>query len=129
MGMVEKSAEVEKFIKDVKRRNLKIVPFRKTQFCIAMARFYHGKFQTMICSADCSVFLLLTKLLGCLVVLVMHNFSRNETNTPGHILVLVLIISNHNMTLMICDILMSDKLSVIDKPSRNHNQNFTYFYD
>ena len=93
MGMVEKSAEVEKFIKDVKRRNLKIVPLKNTQFCIAMvARFYHGKFQTMICSADCSVFLLLTKLLGCLVVLVVHNFSKDETNTTGHILVIVLII-------------------------------------
>ena len=89
MGMVEKSAEVEKFIKDVKRRNLKIVPLKNTQFCIAMARFYHGKFQTMICSADCSVFLLLTKLFGGLV-LVAHNFSKNETNRTGHILVLVL---------------------------------------
>ena len=38
MGMVEKSAEVEKIIKDVKRRNLKS-SLIKTQFCIAMARF------------------------------------------------------------------------------------------
>ena len=34
MGMVEKSAEVEKFIKVVKGRNLKIAPLKKHNFAL-----------------------------------------------------------------------------------------------